>query len=118
MIYLYLNELFPTVVRSLGNGFCQTAARIGNFYFLRLLFESKVGSVCSPIATGLLSGTSINPMIPLGIMSLIGALSVLPMRETFGEPLTDELHEKLNKVADQSTLPQDDDIRFKNTMNE
>lgn len=33
-------------------------------------------------------------MIPIGVMALIGALAVIPMKETFGAPLKHEVEEE------------------------
>eukprot|EP00331_Platyophrya_macrostoma_P012336 CAMPEP_0176425596 /NCGR_PEP_ID=MMETSP0127-20121128/11474_1 /TAXON_ID=938130 /ORGANISM="Platyophrya macrostoma, Strain WH" /LENGTH=544 /DNA_ID=CAMNT_0017806769 /DNA_START=14 /DNA_END=1648 /DNA_ORIENTATION=+ len=99
LIYLYLNELFPTVVRSLGNGFCQ--------------MMSRIGSVLSPVVTGVLTGTSISPMIPLGIMALLASVVVIPMKETFGLPLADELEENVAKGKESRTS--DEDVNSSNS---
>lgn len=42
----------------------------------------------------------INPMIALGVVALAGALMTIPMKETFGVPLADELQENLDKSLD------------------
>ena len=46
-------------------------------------------------------------MIPMGVMGLLVAVAVIPMKETFGLPLTDEVEEKMNKISDSNTSGED-----------
>lgn len=72
-VYLYAGELFPTVVRNVGIGTASMIARIG-----------------SMVAPFLLSTREYNyafPPIILGVIPIIGALLVLVLPETVGQPL-------------------------------
>lgn len=72
-VYLYAGELFPTVIRNVGIGAASMIARIG-----------------SMVAPFVISLKLLNPALPpivLGVIPLIGALLVLRLPETCGEPL-------------------------------
>jgi len=79
IIYLYLNELYPTPVRSLGTGFCT--------------FSGRLGSITSPLLVNALTRSGINPWIAFGFFSVVAAAVSLAMRETFGMPLQNEIQE-------------------------
>lgn len=72
-VYLYAGELFPTVIRNVGIGAASMIARIG-----------------SMVAPFVITLKVINPAFPpivLGIFPLIGAILVLRLPETCGQPL-------------------------------
>lgn len=72
-VYLYAGELFPTVVRNVGIGTASMIARIGSMV-APFLLSTKVYSF-------------IFPPIILGVIPIIGALLVLLLPETCGQPL-------------------------------
>lgn len=72
-VYLYAGELFPTVVRNVGIGVASMIARIG--------------SMVAPFAIALKHIGPAFPPIVLGVIPLIGALLVLRLPETCGQPL-------------------------------
>lgn len=72
-VYLYGGELFPTVIRNVGIGAASMIARIG--------------SMLAPFVVSL---KILNPSIPplvFGLIPLIGAILVLRLPETCGQPL-------------------------------
>ena len=78
---MFLSELFPTSVRSLGLGWASAVGTVGNTIapYLRLAADSL----------------KINPWIAPGILGFIGVVSVFCLRETFQKPLQDEIAERL-----------------------
>ncbi|XP_076451750.1 organic cation/carnitine transporter 2-like [Babylonia areolata] len=72
---LYLAELYPTVVRNIGLGFCSTFARLGGILAPYILSEKKLYISFSIIS---------------GAMAL-SATAPLFLMETRGQPLQDEL---------------------------
>lgn len=72
-VYLYAGELFPTVVRNVGIGTASMIARIGSMA-APFLLSTRVYSYAFP------------PII-LGVIPIIGALLVLLLPETVGQPL-------------------------------
>jgi OCT family organic cation transporter-like MFS transporter 4/5 len=68
--YTYLSELFPTVVRSLAVGLISGAG--------------TVGSITCPFVVTFANHLGISPLIPLGVIGLLGAASVIPLKETLG----------------------------------
>ena len=65
-----------------------------------------------------MSGTAISPMIPLGIVAIIAGLASYPMKETFGEPLSDEIEENLNQDTSNgySNGTSEDDIPIRKAL--
>lgn len=72
-VYLYAGEIFPTVVRNVGVGTASMVARVGSM-IAPFLLSMKYYSISLP------------PII-LGIIPIIGALLVLFLPETCGQPL-------------------------------
>lgn len=72
-IYLYAGELFPTVVRNVGIG---TASMI-----------ARIGSMVAPFLVSTKTYSYVLPPIILGVIPIIGALLVLLLPETVGQPL-------------------------------
>lgn len=72
-VYLYAGELFPTVIRNVGIGVASMIARIG--------------SMVAPFAIALKVLSPTIPPIVLGIIPLVGAVLVLWLPETCGQPL-------------------------------
>lgn len=72
-VYLYAGELFPTVIRNVGIGVASMIARIG--------------SMVAPFVIALKLISPAIPPVVLGIIPLIGAVLVLRLPETCGQPL-------------------------------
>jgi len=84
IIYLYLNELYPTPVRALGTGLCTFNGRIGSI-------------VASPLLYVLKGVNQSLPWVSFGIVAIIAGFVTLCMRETFGLPLENEIMEEREK---------------------
>jgi len=78
-MYMYITELFPTVVKSLALGVVSAGG--------------TAGSASAPYVGALSTSLGINPMIALGVMGIIGVVSVIPLKETFGLPLKNKIDE-------------------------
>jgi len=52
------------------------------------------GSASAPYVGALSTSIGINPMIALGVMGIIGVVSVIPLKETFGLPLKNKIEEE------------------------
>ena len=77
---LYVNEVYPTCVRSLGNGI--------NFSV------SQIGSVAAPLLVLLSEQLGTNAMFLVALVSLFGLLAYPLFRETYGQPLQNEIEEQ------------------------
>lgn len=72
VVYIFFSELYPTTVRSLALGFTSLAGTFGSMgapYLIKLC------------------GDHFPAMVALGIISLVGAIHVIPLRETLNKPL-------------------------------
>lgn len=79
--YVYLSELFPTVVRSLAMGIISAGGMIG--------------SISSPFNEFFTKAIGLpNNLIILGFVALIGAGSAIVPRETYHVDLEDEIEEE------------------------
>ncbi|CAI4221438.1 unnamed protein product [Auanema sp. JU1783] len=78
-IYVYASEIFPTNIRNLSIGFCETLSRIGG--------------ILAPYVTTLGRIWPSLPMVVLGFISLLGGLLVFIMPETLNKPLPSTIHE-------------------------
>ncbi|KAK7476535.1 hypothetical protein BaRGS_00032215 [Batillaria attramentaria] len=80
----YIPELYPTVVRNLGIGFCSTMASTGN--------------IVSPIILSAVEGRLYIFYAIIGVCIAVAALSPLLLRETRGQPLQDTLGEREDQL--------------------
>ena len=77
IFYIFIAEMYPTRVRSLGFGWC-----------------SAMGTVGSTMAPYLIFGSiqlNIDSWIPPGVIGLLCATSIICLKETYGKPLKDEI---------------------------
>ena len=84
IFYIYIAEMYPTRVRSLGFG-----------------WSSAMGTVGSTMAPYLIFGSTnlgINSWIPPGAIGLLCATSIFCLKETKGKPLKDEIDEIENGI--------------------
>ncbi|XP_071086281.1 organic cation transporter protein-like [Haliotis cracherodii] len=77
VMHLFTNEIYPTVIRSLGFGVCQTASRIGG--------------VVAPMLLLMDENNILVPFIVMGGMLMIGCVCLAPLPETKDMPLQDSL---------------------------
>ena len=64
-------------------GFVTAWGTIGNYYLHWMCFDIYfLGSVVVPYIVTLCGKFSINPMVVLGVIGLIGGLHAIPLRET------------------------------------
>lgn len=82
LAYIYIAELFPTVVRSLAMGLISAGGTIGSV-------------LCPFLVTFSNSLLGVNPLITLGGVGVLGVLSILPLRETLNKKLQDDISEDL-----------------------
>lgn len=74
LTYIYLAELFPTVVRSLAMGLVSAGGTVGSI-------------ICPFMVTFSNNVLKVNPLITLGVIGLLGVVSILPLRETLNKKL-------------------------------
>lgn len=86
LTYIYLAELFPTVVRSLAMGLISAGGTVGSI-------------ICPFLVTFSKNVLMINPLITFGAVGLFGAISILPLRETLNTRLQDEIAEDLLQMV-------------------
>ncbi|KAL4457087.1 hypothetical protein ABPG74_014725 [Tetrahymena malaccensis] len=79
MNFVWFSELYPTTIRSLALGFISVAG--------------TVGSSSAPFVKSTFVQLGLSPMIPLGISGVIGTLCTLPLQETKGKKLIDQIPE-------------------------
>jgi MFS family permease len=77
IFYVYLAEMYPTRVRSLGFGW---ASAMGT-----------VGSTSSPYIILFSENIGLNTWVIPGITGIISVISLFFLKETFGKPLQDEI---------------------------
>lgn len=77
--YAYYSEVFPSVIRSLALGMVSAAGTLG--------------SVSSPL-NSIISEYLWSPMVPLGILSIVGMFGSMVARETHHVKLEDEIEEE------------------------
>ena len=77
--YLYMAELFPTLIRSTAVGLGATA--------------SKIGGLAAPFIAGLEAFQSCIPLIVFGSSSVIGGMLAVVLPESVGAPLPQSLDE-------------------------
>lgn len=107
MIYVFLGELYPTVLRNTASGACSLPARLGgstsSFFFqlgecsataVETLFQAPL-TPCPPPQTDLY--VKHLPYIILGSLSVISAAGVVFLPETFGKDLPQTI-EQMAKV--------------------
>lgn len=80
LYYVYISELFPTVVRSLALGF--------------LSVGGCVGGVLSTFIVNSSSSYNIHPMFIFGLISLISCVFIIPFKETLHQPLPNMIEEE------------------------
>ncbi|KHJ88710.1 hypothetical protein OESDEN_11494 [Oesophagostomum dentatum] len=78
-IYVYASEIFPTNIRNLSIGFCETMSRLGG--------------VLAPYIAALSRISPILPMLVLGLISLIGGLITFILPETLNRQLPSTIKE-------------------------
>jgi MFS family permease len=79
IFYVYIAELFPTRVRSIGFGW---ASLVGT-----------VGRLISPRILALVNKAKIYFWLLSGVFGIGGFLSLMVLKETFGKPMEDEIDE-------------------------
>jgi len=77
--YAYYSEVFPSVIRSLALGMVSAAGTLG--------------SVSSPL-NSIISEHLWSPMVPLGVLSIVGMFAAMVARETHHVRLEDEIEEE------------------------
>ena len=82
IFYVYIAEMYPTKVRSLGFGWSSAMGTIGSTMAPYIIFGS--------------SQLNIDSWIPPGIIGLLCAISISCLKETKGLPLQDEIEELRN----------------------
>ncbi|EAR99579.1 MFS transporter (macronuclear) [Tetrahymena thermophila SB210] len=87
MNFVWFSELYPTTIRSLALGFISVAG--------------TVGSSSAPFVKSAFVKLGLSPMIPLGISGVIGTLCTLPLSETKGKQLIDQIPELEQKNHEQ-----------------
>lgn len=75
IFYVFVAELYPTQIRSLGYGWTSVMGMIG--------------STLSPFVTTFSSSIGVNSWFPPGILGLISCLFIVKLPETFAKPLKD-----------------------------
>jgi hypothetical protein len=75
IFYVFVAELFPTQVRSLGYGFTSVTGMIG--------------SSLSPYITTISSSIHVNNWFPPAILGFVSCAFIFKLPETFGKPLKD-----------------------------
>lgn len=70
LAYVYVSELFPTVVRSLALGLISAGG--------------SIGSILQTFLINLSNAHDIHPLVTLGVVGVVTGLLVIPLRETFG----------------------------------
>uniref|UniRef100_H3AD00 Major facilitator superfamily (MFS) profile domain-containing protein n=1 Tax=Latimeria chalumnae TaxID=7897 RepID=H3AD00_LATCH len=88
MVYVYAAELFPTVVRTMGVGTCNTI--------------SRVGSIISPYFAYLGYFNIFLPYIIMGSLTILAAVLTLFLPESYGMPLPETI-EQMQKLKSQPT---------------
>ena len=53
-----------------------------------------IGSIVCPFVISLTKSMELNPLFGLGLIGLIGVVSVLPLRETLHKPMLDKIQEE------------------------
>ncbi|XP_037922446.1 organic cation transporter protein-like isoform X2 [Hermetia illucens] len=81
-VYVFAGELFPTVIRNVGVGIASMIARIG--------------SMLAPFVVGLGAANHALPPIIFGVVPLLGAIMVLWLPETMGQPLPETIEDAEN----------------------
>ena len=84
--YLYMAELFPTLIRSTAVGLGSTA--------------SKIGGLAAPFIAGLATFENYIPLIVFGSSSVIGGVLGVILPETLGAALPQTLEEVVIKLLD------------------
>ncbi|KAL4472577.1 hypothetical protein ABPG74_018526 [Tetrahymena malaccensis] len=79
VVYMYMTELFPTVVKSLALGIISASGTIG--------------STAAPYIGNVSTAIGVSPMISLGVLGLVGVASTIPLKETLGQPLQNQIEE-------------------------
>lgn len=83
IFYVYVAELFPTQIRSLGYGWTSVMGMIG--------------STLSPFVTTISKSVGMNNWLPPAILGFLSVLFVSKLPETFGQSLKDVIEEQLAK---------------------
>lgn len=79
LFYVYIAELYPTQVRSIGYGWVSAMG--------------TVGSTVAPYMIHYSIKAGINSWIPPGVIGIVGLASIFVLKETIGKPLHDEIEE-------------------------
>ncbi|CAD8175056.1 unnamed protein product [Paramecium octaurelia] len=82
--YIYVSELFPSVVRSLA--LCLISAG-GSF-----------GSIAQAFLSNLCSSLHVHPMIGFGVICILCSLLLFPLRETLHQPLREKIEEDQTRI--------------------
>ncbi|KAL4508271.1 hypothetical protein ABPG72_003575 [Tetrahymena utriculariae] len=94
--YVWFSELYPTTIRSLALGFISVVG--------------AVGSSSAPFVKSAFVQLGLSPMIPLGISGVIGTLCTLPLPETKGKQLIDQIPELEYEKQKQSQSFESNDL--------
>ncbi|EGR27314.1 major facilitator superfamily protein, putative [Ichthyophthirius multifiliis] len=93
IIYIYITELFPTTVRNLALGFSSSAGTIG--------------STAAPYVKLICLRINLSSMVPLGFIGIAGLVCLIPLKETKGEKLIDQIEELNNQEDDLFAVERD-----------
>lgn len=89
-LYVYLAELYPTRVRSLAFGWSSAVGTVGSF--------------SAPFVILLAQNLNLNEWIVPGAVGLIATIAVIPLPETLGKALSEEIYEKKKSTILKNTL--------------
>eukprot|EP01016_Furgasonia_blochmanni_P010706 TRINITY_DN1458_c0_g1_i11.p1 TRINITY_DN1458_c0_g1~~TRINITY_DN1458_c0_g1_i11.p1 ORF type:complete len:614 (-),score=58.13 TRINITY_DN1458_c0_g1_i11:63-1904(-) len=94
VIYIYTNELFPTVIRSLGIGVSSFIGRFGDSSLNRQILKNDIGGSAAPVVVGFCYNViHVHPMATFGLISFLACFCGSLLKETLGKKLEDEIQE-------------------------
>lgn len=96
---MYIAELYPTKVRSLGFGWTSAMGTVGSSLAPYMIFYSEKAGI--------------NSWIPPGVVGLVGFFSIFCLNETFRKPLLDEIEEV--RAQGKIALPMEEDNNDRST---
>ena len=79
-IFVFICEMYPTVVRSMAIGSISAAGTLG--------------SILSPFLVTFSNKMKISPMICFGLISVVSFFCTLPLKETFNRPIKQNIKEE------------------------
>lgn len=90
ILFVYVAELYPTRVRGLGLGLAN--------------ITGTLGTMLSPFIILLSDTSGVNRWIIPGAVGLLATLGVLPLTETLGRPMQEEIYERKKSTILKNTL--------------